>query len=272
MSRRTRGLLMLLLAAVFCISGGAAAAKQLQYRANRRIYAEAARLYVRPAAEAGETPEPAPGPEARTPAPSAQEEAPQPERCPITVDFEALRRVNPDVSGWLYCEGTAINYPVLQGRDDDAYLHHSYDGSYNAAGSLFVEAENRPGFADANTIIYGHNMKNGTMFAELPRWAEQEFYEAHPVFWLLTPEQDYRVELFSGYVASADSGTYTVFTGWGPQLKDYLQDAAGRSDFRSGVVPESGDRCVMLSTCVYFFENSRYVLHGVLRPLPPQNE
>ncbi len=267
MSKRTRRLLMVLLLAIFCAAGVAAVVLRHQYRASEALYENAAQMYTRAETLPAATPKPTPAEEDPA-APADTEEAPAEERCPISVDFEALRAVNPDVVGWLYCEGTVINYPVLQGRDNDSYLHHTYDGSYNAAGSIFVEAANRPGFADANTIIYGHNMKSGIMFAGLPSWANQDYYEAHPVFWLLTPEQDYCVELFSGYVTAATSDTYTIFTGPGEELMNYLRDAAGRSDFKTEVFPESGDRCVVLSTCVYVFEQSRYVLHGVLRPVP----
>lgn len=80
-------------------------------------------------------------------------DAPEAIIAPIMVDFEGLRAINPEVVGWIYCEGTGINYPVMQGENNDYYLTHSYDGAYNVSGSIFVEAENRAGFADRNTII-----------------------------------------------------------------------------------------------------------------------
>lgn len=135
-------------------------------------------------------------------------DAPEAIIAPIMVDFEGLRAINPEVVGWIYCEGTGINYPVMQGENNDYYLTHSYDGAYNVSGSIFVEAENRAGFADRNTIIYGHNMKNDSMFAHLDNWAEPGYYEEHPVIWLLTPEQDYQIKLMAGYTTSAYSDTY----------------------------------------------------------------
>ena len=272
MSRRVRRILMLALLAVFCASGAAAAALQLQYRASRQFYETAVRQYVRsPEAPSGQAQRPPAGAAASRPSPAetGAERGEEPEKPPIAVDFPALLEANPDVVGWIYCEGTAINYPVLRGADNDAYLRRTFDGKYSRAGSIFMESANRPDFSDANTILYGHNLKNGLMFAELPLWADQEFYEAHPVVWLLTPEQDYRVELFSGYLTDAVSETYTVFTGSGEQMRQYLLEAVRRSDFSAGVTLQGGDRCVVLSTCAYAFVHSRYVLHGVLRPLPP---
>lgn len=187
--------------------------------------------------------------------------------APITVDFEGLREVTEDVIGWIYCEGTAIHYPVLKGRDNDTYLRHAYDGSYSEAGCIFIEERNRPGFADANTIIYGHNMNDGSMFADLKKWAEEDFYKEHPVIWLLTPEQNYVIELFSCYVTSGYSETYTIFTGPCPELDEYLKKCAEQSAYRTEVEldPEAG--YVLLSTCSYVFEDARTVLHGKLTPV-----
>lgn len=189
------------------------------------------------------------------------------ESCPIKVDFDALSAENGDIAGWLYCENTNINYPVMQGKDNDYYLDHAYDKTESRAGALFVDAENRPGFADSNTIIYGHHMRNGSMFAHLADFAEQEYFDDHPVMWLLTPRQTYRVELLGGYMTSADSDSYTIFTGPCKELEQYLAAAAAASDVQTDVeTPEDG-RYVMFSTCEYDFEGARYVLHGRLLPV-----
>lgn len=188
------------------------------------------------------------------------------EKVPIKVNFEALQSINSDVVGWIYCEGTDINYPVLQGEDNDFYLHRTYDGAENRAGSIFVEALNARGFADSNTIIYGHHMKNGSMFATLRNWADQEYYEEHPVFWLLTPNRNYQIKLFSGYTTPATSDTYTIFQGPSQEFNDYLQMARANSDFSADVETDPNGKYVVLSTCEYVYTNARYVLHGMLVP------
>ncbi len=187
--------------------------------------------------------------------------------APVRVDFEALHKVNPDVVGWIYCENTAINYPVLQGEDNETYLHKTYDGVSCTSGSIFVEAANSRDFADYNTIIYGHHMRNGSMFRALEYWEEQDYYEEHPVMWLLTPEQDYRIDLFSGYATAADSDTYTLFKETSPLLEEYNRKAAEKSDFKTDVDVSKGEKYVVLSTCAYYFENARYVVHGMLVPV-----
>lgn len=185
---------------------------------------------------------------------------------PFTVDFEALQKINEDIAGWIYCEGTNISYPVLQGTDNDFYLEHIYDKTAGQAGSIFVEAHNAPDFTDSNTIIYGHHRKDGSMFASLEKWSEQEYYEEHPVFWLLTPEQNYRMILFSGYTTMADSDAYTIYPNACQAFEEYLYQASQKSDFHAEAEYDAKKRFVVLSTCSYAFENARYVLHGMLEP------
>lgn len=242
---------------VFTGSTGIIGFTMWQYKANEKLYRDIAEQYTAPAPSAGR----AAGDN------GAGESGTAAETAPIVVDFEALQAANPDVAGWIYCEGTVIDYPVLQGEDNDYYLHHTMDGKYSAAGSIFADAENEKGFQDANTILYGHHMKNKSMFATLSDWQEQQYYEAHPVMWLLTPKQDYKIELFSGYTTSAYSDTYQFISGQGPELDAYLQMAQKKSEFTSDVTPEEGDRYVLLSTCAYVFDNARSVLHGRLAPV-----
>ena len=190
------------------------------------------------------------------------------ERAPISVDFAAIRAVNEDVLGWIYCPDTAINYPVLQGTDNDQYLHHTYDGSYAYSGSIFVEATNSRDLLDSNTIIYGHHMRNGSMFGGLDQWEEQDYYEEHPIIWLLTPEQDYKIEILSAYTTSGYSvETYTIFRGPCLELDEYLETNMAKSVIDTGVQPEEGARYVLLSTCSRDFEDARFVIHGKLVPV-----
>lgn len=240
----------------------------LDYRKQERSQREAVKKYIQEAAE----PELSAGEEE-----AAISEIPGEEGtksavdkgdafCPISVDFDALLAENKDIVGWLYCEDTNINYPLVQGEDNDYYLHHAYDGKESRAGALFVDAENRPQFADSNTIIYGHHMKNGSMFAHLADFADQEYFEAHSVMWLLTPEQTYQVELFGGYLTTAGSDSYTIFTGECEEWKEYLERALAASDVQAEAKTPPDGRYVMLSTCEYDFKDARYVLHGRLVP------
>ena len=104
------------------------------------------------------------------------------------VDFTALQMINPDVVGWIYIEGTNVNYPIVQANDNDYYLYRLISGETNSSGSIFLDAGASELFQSRNNTLYGHNMKNGTMFADITDYVDQEFYEQHPVALLLTRE------------------------------------------------------------------------------------
>ena len=95
------------------------------------------------------------------------------------VDFDGLHQTNADVIGWIYIEDTNINYPIVQGTDNKYYVDHMVDGTKNGAGSIFMDYRNALDFSDPNTVIYGHNMKNKTMFAHITEYKDPEFFEAH---------------------------------------------------------------------------------------------
>ena len=246
MGKKIRRIIMAALLVVFLGSTAVILYVQRQYRISEELYSQASGQYTV----------------------SVQEEpdADQQTSAPIQVDFDALRAENADVVGWIYCEGTPIDYPVVQCADNDYYLHRSYDGSYSASGAIFTDANNRAGFVDCNTIIYGHHMKNGSMFACLSEWEEQEFYEEHPVIWFLTPERDYQIVLKSGYTVSAHSDTYTIYPEACEEFDDYLADAQERSNFEPVQGPEGEGHYALLSTCSYVFDDARYVLLGELVP------
>ena len=180
------------------------------------------------------------------------------------INFKALREVNPDVIGWIYSPNTTINYPVVQGDDNAYYLKHLADGTENRNGCPFLDVQNRPDFTDDNSIIYGHHMQNGTMFAGISWYEDQSYYDEHPVMYLMTPEAAYRIELFSGYITTMDSSAYMQNFGSVREHKDWLKEVSGRSDFRANLEISAYDRVITLSTCAYRFENARYVLHGKL--------
>ncbi len=262
MGKKVRLIIMAAALLVFLGSGGAVLAIQGNYRASRQGYAEAAAEYTQKQESSGTGSSEA----------VVLGEAPGDisERPPISVDFEQLQEDNPQAAAWLYCEGTSIDYPVMQGSDNDFYLHHSYTGAEDQSGAIFVDAQCTPGFADYNFIIYGHSMRDGSMFGGLESWKSQEFYEEHPVMWLLTPEADFRIRLFSGYTTSAYSETYTIFRGPGDEFTAYLDRCQKSSDFTSDEILEADGRYVVLSTCAYDFEEARYVLHGRLEQVDMQ--
>lgn len=187
----------------------------------------------------------------------------KPEDLP-EINFKALQEVNPDVIGWIYSPDTTINYPVVQGDDNAYYLKHLADGTENRNGCPFLDVQNSTDFTDDNSIIYGHHMQNGTMFASISWYEDQSYYDEHPMMYLMTPTATYRIELFSGYITTMDSSAYMQNFGSIRDYTDWLKEVSGRSDFRANLEISAYDRVITLSTCAYRFENARYVLHGKL--------
>ena len=155
-----------------------------------------------------------------------------------------------------------INYPVVQGADNQYYLKHLFNGKWNSSGCIFLDSRNTPDFSDRHSIIYGHHMKNGTMFSGLTEYKKQEFYDAHPTVLLLTPEKNIRIEIFAGYVAGVSDKAWEIALGSDKEFGDWLEAAEERSCFESEVPFAVTDRIVTLSTCSYEFDNARFVLVG----------
>lgn len=180
------------------------------------------------------------------------------------VDFAALQEVNADVVGWIYIEGTRVNYPILKGEDNDYYMKRMIDKKRNSAGSIFMDCKNAGDFSDQHSILYGHHMKNGSMFAALSGYKEQAFFEEHPVCLILTPQGDFKLKFFAGYVASTKADAWQKEFISGEEFADWIAEAKEKSMFASDVEPMPSDRIVTLSTCSYEFSNARFVLLGVL--------
>lgn len=184
----------------------------------------------------------------------------------ITIDFDALFAENKDIVGWIYSENTPINYPVVQSGDNDYYLSRMLDGTYNIAGTIFMDSRNNPNLTDYNTIIYGHNMKNDTMFGTLDEYIEQDYYDEHPTIYYLSPDQNYEIQLFAGYVTDARSNTYNIPLSIEEQ-NILSQEMISQSTFKANSSFEEGDNIITLSTCAYDFDDARYVVIGRLKAL-----
>ena len=178
-----------------------------------------------------------------------------------SVDFDALYKISKNAIAWIYCPNTPINYPIAIGKNNSFYVDHALNGSYNAYGTLFMDFRNSKTFSDRNSIIYGHHLKNGNMFACLDQYRKQSYYDKHPVMYLTTPKGKYRLEIFAGYVTSSTSNAYRLSFSGDPDFQSWLKSAIKKSTFKSDVVVTASDRVVTLSTCAYDYDNARYVVH-----------
>lgn len=180
------------------------------------------------------------------------------------VDWKALKKVNPDVQGWLYQKGTVINYPVVQGTDNDTYLHTRFDKQWSGGGTLFVDCRMEKDFNGFNSIIYGHHMKDGSMFRSIRGYTKEDgYYDKHKTLELATPHGNYHLVVFSAFITKVtDENTYKMTYGEA-EKQAYIDRAWERSELpitKDSVDVTKNDRLVTLSTCAYDYEEARYIV------------
>jgi len=185
----------------------------------------------------------------------------------LQVDFPLLQSVNSQIVGWIFGSDGAINYPVVLGGDNSYYLRRLVDGTPNQNGSIFMDYRNAADLSHRNTFIYGHNMKNGTMFASLSSYASPEYYRQHPELILVMPDRTWCLQVFSGYVTPGNSDIYQIDFESEEEFAAYLERVKSFSDITTDVQVTTKDRIVTLSTCTYDYEDARYVLHCKLVPM-----
>lgn len=177
----------------------------------------------------------------------------------ITVNFDSLLSRNSEVIGWLYCPDSVINYPVVKGEDNEKYLHADLDGDYLKGGTLFADYRTA-NIGEGNTVIYGHSMKNGSMFGMLLRYKKQSYFEENPVMYFLTPDCTYKLELVYGRVIDDEDSIYNPNT----DAYGYIKENISSSTFKSGVEIDEDDTFITLSTCSYESDDSRFIVIGKL--------
>lgn len=180
------------------------------------------------------------------------------------IDIAALKEVNPDVLGWIRIPDTKIDYPLMQGEDNEFYLNHTWEKTVNSVGSIFLEHLNDPALTDYNTIVYGHNMGDGSMFAGLQSYAGQDFWETHPYVYIATEAAVYRYEVFAFYRAQVDSLTYGMDIQRSETREEFLTLSLESSWIDTGIHPELMDRILTLSTCSGMNYSNRYVVQARL--------
>lgn len=181
------------------------------------------------------------------------------------TDLAALREVNPDVVGWIRVPDTKIDYPVVQGEDNNFYLKHTWQGHENTVGTIFMDYGSSPDLTDFNTLIYGHNMRTGSMFASLRNYSQQDYFNAHPYVYLLVDNGTFRFEVFSAYQAELDASAYGQSFRQRETREKFLQDAAEKSTIETEITPGIRDRILTLSTCSGMGYETRWVVHARLK-------
>lgn len=171
-----------------------------------------------------------------------------------------LKEQNSDIVGWIAFENMELSYPIMWCGDDEYYLRHTFSGEINSSGSIFMEANNQPDFEDYHTIIYGHNMRNLSMFGRLKNYKTKDFYEGNEYFVIYTENSVYRYRIFSYYDISEESDVYTVGFGPDENYRNFVNKMLKRSYYDTGVEVTEQDKIITLSTCST--EGNRFVVHA----------
>lgn len=184
----------------------------------------------------------------------------------IGVDFEGLKKINPSCVCWVYASGANINHPVVQCDDNEFYLHHTFERKKNSAGCIFMDHEVDPNLSSWNTFIYGHNMKNGTMFGHLKNYINNPaVYEKDPYIYIFRPEGIYRYEIFAFYLDPTDSKMYYTCSTF-REYRAYLREATKKSVHECAAKSDPDKNIVTLVTCSGSGSNKqRFFVHGVIK-------
>ena len=180
------------------------------------------------------------------------------------VDLAALKELNSDVIGWIRFENINIDYPIVIGKDNDYYLHHTFKKESNSSGAIFMDYRNNPNFEDQNSVIYGHNMKNKSMFALLNEYKSEEYFKENPGFYIIDDTGSHYYKIYSCYACNVieQEDHYTIKFGNDKKFQQYIDKIKKCSKYDTGVTPTVDDKLVMLSTCMGD-DDYRFVVHAV---------
>lgn len=185
------------------------------------------------------------------------------------IDFGQLKEQNKDVYAWVYVPGTNVDYPVLQHESDDSYyLNHNMDNSSGLPGCIYTESVNAKDFTDPNTVLYGHNMKNGSMFASLHKFEDKQVFDENRYIYIYTEEKTYVYEIFAAYKYNAIHLIYNFDLDNPEIFQNYLEQIFAIRDMTANINQDisvnSQNHIITLSTCVSGEKNMRYLVQGVL--------
>ena len=168
----------------------------------------------------------------------------------VTIDLDSLKGNYPEAIGWLYFENGEISYPIMYSGDNEKYLKTAYDGTASNAGSVFLDCESTVDFSDAHSLIYGHNMRNGSMFAKLGYYiSDPDYYSEHQYFQIFCGDHIYRYQIFAYGAVSVTHDVYEVY-GEKPQgLSSLFEEFTDSYYYNKDIVLDDSDHVVTLSTC-----------------------
>ncbi|WP_297871794.1 class B sortase [uncultured Oscillibacter sp.] len=273
MNKRLRKILTIVFALIFVGSLCGLLWNELDRQKGKEAYEEAETLVGEPDFSALPPP-------TLDPLPQPEEDPDSEEPAPVYVDpyadllrnmdFSALREINSDVLGWLLVPGTNISYPLLQGRDNDQYLRHTWKKNYSVVGSIFLESTNRKDLSDFNTIVYGHRMRNGTMFGSLKYYKNLSYWKSHPCVYITDDNGSHKYSIFAAYEVSTSGLTYRLSFPGDQSKQEFIDFCLSQSVIDTGLVPTVNDQILTLSTCTGQGHATRWVVQAYQAGPPPE--
>lgn len=177
------------------------------------------------------------------------------------IDFEELWKTNQDVIGWITIPGTNIDYPILYGEDNEQYLHTDIEGNDSVAGCIYLDFEDKPDFSSLHNIIYGHHMKNGSMFKDIVKFKEQAYFDEHSDIYIYTPKEELHLKAFAALYTSADAVRRRTRFSTREKFDAYVEEMTKGA--LTGAEPENPvNKLYSLVTCSYEFSNARTIVYA----------
>ena len=267
MKQKIRSVLLLVLSAVFAVSAFMLVRQMMSYRAGDDAYAEASEIAAIPEVTESEpeaTPEPTEKLQQATQTESKPVQSADPYAQALTkMDLPALQQVNSDVIGWISIPGTEISYPLVQSTDNDYYLTHMWNRNSSAVGAIVMDCRCAADFSGFNTIVYGHRMNNGSMFAALKHYKKQDFWQAHPQIYVTNANGTQVYKIYAAYEAALDGTAYYSTFSDETVKQDFLNEGLSSSVISTGTAPTVNDHILTLSTCTGNGHATRWVVQAV---------
>ena len=265
MNRKLLRVLEIVMAIVLVVSLAMVARTQIQYTKGAETYEEAFDAARPPKLIV--TPAPAVREEMKENAEKEEAES-EPDADPNLVllaamKIDELRQINSDVLGWITIPYTVISYPILQTQDNDYYLKHTWQKESGIVGSVFMDCRSSAELTDFNTIIYGHNMRDGSMFGTMSDYLEQEHWREHPSVYLICGEVAYRYDIFAAFEASVTGPVYQFAELDVEEREAFIAECLALSKIDTGIVPTADDSILTLSTCTGRGYQNRWVVQAV---------
>lgn len=180
------------------------------------------------------------------------------------IDFDSLEEINPDFAGVLYIPVLGLKYPIARSKDNSEYMHTTYDGTQNSAGSIFLDCNCSPQYNDLNTFLFGHNMRDGSMFGSLKKFRQDaSLVDQDPSVYIFLSDKTIRYRIFAYYTTQIGSSTYDSFVGE-DAYRQYIAYLEKKSLYHTDEVDLSGCHPILtLSTCTSRVKDERFVVHAV---------